>query len=152
MSGMASVRTLRARDVRDIATTVRVLVWSLRRFGERQAGLEPLPHSEFEVIRTVADNPRIAVTDLAKLLALQPSNVSTTVRRLVERGLIERIPDARDGRVIRLQLTTDAARHAELIDAVWMKGIHDQLSEMSDEEMTLVVRAAPLFRRLASMS
>ncbi|WP_233213610.1 MarR family winged helix-turn-helix transcriptional regulator [Mycobacterium hubeiense] len=116
-----------------------------------QVGLEPLPHSEFEVLRTVADNPAITVTDAARLLAQQPSNVSTTVRRLVQRGLVERIPDARDGRSIRLQLTGKAVEYKKLIDAFWVDAVRRQLSEMSDEEAALVAEAAPLFRRFASM-
>jgi DNA-binding MarR family transcriptional regulator len=140
-----------AREIRDIAATVRTLVWSLRRFGERQVGLDPLPHSEFEVIRTVSDNPSITVSEVARLLGLQASNVSTTVRHLVDRGLIERVPDERDRRATRLRLTAKAAGHRKLIESVWVDGVRDQLRQMSDEEVDLLVKAAPLFRRLAAM-
>lgn len=140
------------RDVRDIAVAVRTVVWSLRRFGERQVGLDPLPHSEFEVIRTVSDNPGITVSDVARTLALQPSNVSTTVRRLVERGLLERSPDDHDRRVIRLHLTAKATDHKKRIDAVWVDGVREQLAQLSDEEAALIAEAAPLFARLASMA
>ena len=126
-------------------------MWSLRRFGERQVGLDPLPHSEFEVVRTVSDHPGITVSDAARLLSLQPSNVSTTVRRLVERGLIERSPDTNDRRSIRLRLTTKAADHKKMIDAVWVDGVRDQLERMTDAEAALLADAAPLLKRLASM-
>lgn len=138
-------------EIRDIAATVRTLVWSLRRFGERQVGLEPLPHSEFEVIRTVSENPSVTVSEVARILGLQPSNVCTTVRRLVDRGLIDRVPDERDRRSIRLRLTAEAARHKRMIDAVWVGGVRDQLGRMSDDDVELLVRAAPLYRQLASM-
>lgn len=144
--------TVQPSDVRDIAAVVQDLVWSLRRFGERAAGLEPLPHSEFEVIHTVAERPGIAVSEVARALALQPSNVSTTVRRLVERGLVERAADPDDRRSTRLRLTPVAAEHKKLIDAVWTDGVRAELSRMSGEEIALAVAAAPLFRRLAGMS
>lgn len=147
----ATRKAVDPRDVRDIAAAVRTLVWSLRRFGERQVGLDPLPHSEFEVIRTVSDSDGVTVTDVARTLGLQPSNVSTTVRKLVERGLIEREPDPQDRRSIRLHLTRKAARHKQLIDGVWADAVQDQLGRMTDEEAELLVRAAPLFARLASM-
>lgn len=143
---------VRPGDVRDIAAAVRTVTWSLRRFGERQVGLEPLPHSEFEVIRTVAEYPDITVSEVARMLALQPSNVSTTVRRLVERGLIDRIPDAHDRRSIRLRLTEKAAEHKKLIDEVWVEGVRGQLAQLTDEEAALMVAAAPLFQRLAAMA
>lgn len=140
-----------SREIHDIAATVRTLVWSLRRFGERQVGLEPLPQSEFEVIRTVSDHPSITVSEVARILGLQASNVSSTVRRLVDRGLIERLPDAHDRRSIRLRLTAKAARHKKMIESVWVDSVSDQLGRMTDEDVELLVKAAPLFRRLAAM-
>ncbi|MCV7171029.1 MarR family transcriptional regulator [Mycobacterium manitobense] len=140
-----------ARDVRDIAVAVRTVVWSLRRFGERQAGLEPLPHSEFEVLRTVSDHPDITVSDVARMVAVQPSNVSTTVRRLVDRGLVERSVDSLDRRSVRLRLTAEAAGHKRMIDAVWSDAVRDQLAEMTDAEADLLIKAAPVFQRLAAM-
>lgn len=139
------------RDVRDTAAAVRTLVWSLRRFGEKQVGLEPLPHSEFEVIRTVGDHPGISVSETAHLLALQPSNVSTTVRKLVERGLIDRAPDEHDRRCIRLRLTPRAAEHKKMIDAAWTDGVRQQFAQMTDEEVATLVKAGPLLQRLALM-
>lgn len=139
------------RDVRDTAAAVRTLVWSLRRFGEKQVGLEPLPHSEFEVIRTVGDHPGISVSETAHLLALQPSNVSTTVRKLVERGLIDRAPDEHDRRCIRLRLTPKAAEHKKMIDAAWTDGVRQQFAQMTDEEVATLVKAGPLLQRLALM-
>jgi DNA-binding MarR family transcriptional regulator len=143
--------TLSARDVRDIAAAVRDVVWSLRRFGERQVGLEPLPHSEFEVIHIVADHPGITVSEVARRLALQPSNVSTTVRRLAERGLIDRVTDDQDRRSIRLRLTAKAGRHKKMIDAVWIDAVREQVGKLSDEEAELLAKAAPLFGKLAAM-
>ncbi|MGV0677433.1 MarR family winged helix-turn-helix transcriptional regulator [Mycolicibacterium fortuitum] len=139
------------RDVRDTAAAVRTLVWSLRRFGEKQVGLEPLPHSEFEVIRTVGDHPGISVSETAHVLALQPSNVSTTVRKLVERGLIDRAPDEHDRRCIRLRLTPRAAEHKKMIDAAWTDGVRQQFAQMTDEEVATLVKAGPLLQRLALM-
>ncbi|MCT7661398.1 MarR family winged helix-turn-helix transcriptional regulator [Mycobacterium deserti] len=141
-----------ARDARDIAEAVRTVVWSLRRFGERQVGLPPLPHSEFEVIRTVSDHSDITVSDAARLLGLQPSNVSTTVRRLVEQGLVERVPDEHDRRSIRLRLTEKARGHKTMIDAAWVEAIGERLAQMTTEEAELLVEAAPLLRRLAAMA
>ena len=126
-------------------------MWSLRRFGEREVGLMPLPHSEFEVIRTVSDHAGITVSEVARMLALQPSNVSTTVRRLVERGLIERVPDENDRRSIRLRLTDEAREHKKMIDAVWVDGVRDQLAQMTADEAELLAKAAPLLQRLAGM-
>lgn len=147
-----STEPLSAQELRDVAGALRTVVWSLRRYGERQAGLEQLPHSEFDVIRTVSNHAGITVSELARRLGLQSSNVSTTVRRLVERGLVERIPDEHDRRTIRLHPTSEAAQHKKLIDAVWVEGVRRQLSQFTEDEARLLVQAAPLIRKLAEMS
>jgi hypothetical protein len=38
-----------------------------------------------------------------------------------------------------------------MIESVWVDGVRDQLDRMTDEEVELLVKAAPLFRKLASM-
>ena len=69
-----------------------VLSRTLRRSGESQVGLEPLPPSEFDVLQHVVTHPGASVSSVARALRLQTSNVSTTVRSLVERGLVIRVP------------------------------------------------------------
>jgi DNA-binding MarR family transcriptional regulator len=61
------------------------------------------------------------------------------------------MPDAHDRRSIRLRPTAKAVRHKKMIESVWMDGVRDQLDRMTDEEVELLVKAAPLFRKLASM-
>ncbi|HEY5855455.1 MAG TPA: MarR family transcriptional regulator [Aldersonia sp.] len=142
----------RSRDVDDIAASVRTLVWSLRRFGERESGLEPLPHSEYEVVRTVGDRPGTIVSDVARALSMQSSNVSTAVRRLVERGLLTRQCDPNDRRSTRLWLTPLAEKHRRQINGVWQRGVDGCLADMTPDEVATLEAAAPLLRRLATMA
>ena len=53
-------------DIRRLARTARSLVWALRRFGEKQAGLTLLPQSEIEVLRVLAERPGSTVSDVAR--------------------------------------------------------------------------------------
>jgi DNA-binding MarR family transcriptional regulator len=48
---------------------------------------------------------RVRVTDLARYLGLDKSSVSGLVDRAVKRGLLERSPNALDGRAVDVQLT-----------------------------------------------
>ncbi len=138
-------------DVENLARTARSLVWALRRFGEREAGLSAMPNSEIEVLRAVAERPGSSVSELARALDLQNSNVSTTVSRLVERGLLERRADPNDRRSHRIH-ETDLARHNnDLIDAMWTKGIHDLVDTLTPAEARTLIDAAPLLARLSSM-
>ncbi|WP_420750927.1 MarR family winged helix-turn-helix transcriptional regulator [Rhodococcus sp. O3] len=139
-------------DVRRLARTARSLVWALRRFGEKEAGLSLLPQSEIEVLRTLAERPGSTVSEVARYLGLQSSNVSTTVRRLVDRGLVERQVDPRDGRSHRLHQTPLAERNNSRIDDMWFDGIRRLLDGMNEDEAAKLLEAAPLLARLGSMS
>lgn len=140
-----------ARDVRDTADALRTVVWALGRFGEKHVGLDPLPHSEFELIRTVGDHPGISVSEAARILALLPNNVSATVRKLVERDLLTRTVDEYDGRCIRLHLTPKAHEHKKMIDEAWTISVREQMTQMTDDEVATLIKAGPLLRRLATM-
>lgn len=148
---MVNQQDVSESDVERLARTARSLVWALRRFGEREAGLSAMPNSEIEVLRAVAENPGSSISDIARALDLQNSNVSTTVSRLVDRGLLERRADPNDGRSHRIHQTDLARRNNDMIDAMWIKGVHELLSDLSAEDAHRLAEAAPLLARLSSM-
>lgn len=142
----------RASESRLIAEDLHVVVWALRRYGERQSGLTPLPQSELEVLRTVGDNPGCTVSEVARLLQLQPSNVSTTVRHLMARGLVVRAVNPDDRRSAQLHLSETAKRHKQMITEAWVTALQRQLAVMTDHEVDVLVEAAPLLRRLTAIA
>ncbi|MBW0124416.1 MarR family winged helix-turn-helix transcriptional regulator, partial [Pseudonocardia oceani] len=79
--------------LRSIAAAVHVLSRSLHRRGVAQVGLDVLPPSESEVLAQIGSRPGSSVSEIARALRLQTSNVSTAVRGLVARGLVDRTTD-----------------------------------------------------------
>jgi DNA-binding MarR family transcriptional regulator len=142
----------RDSDSRVIAEHLQFTVWALRRYGERQSGLTPLPQSELEVLRTIGDNPGCTVSEVARLLQLQPSNVSTTVRHLMDRGLVVRAVNPDDRRSAQLHLSETAKRHKQMITDAWVTALQQQLVTMTDHEVSVLVEAAPLLRRLTAIA
>ncbi|MFE7422009.1 MarR family winged helix-turn-helix transcriptional regulator [Rhodococcus sp. NPDC057529] len=138
-------------DVQRLAHTARSLVWALRRFGEREAGLTRLPQSEIEVLRAVEERPGCTVSDVARSLGLQSSNVSTTVRSLVDRGLLEKRADPGDRRSHRLHQTAVAQRNNRVIDEMWIRGVRRLLDGMSPTDAAKLAEAVPLLARLGAM-
>jgi DNA-binding MarR family transcriptional regulator len=149
---MSNRRASTSRDVHDIAMALQAVVWSLRRFGEHHLGPDPLPQSEFEVLRVIGEQPGVTMTDVARTLALQSSNVSVTVRKLVERGLVRRSADTLDRRAVRLSLTPLAASHKETVDAAWDDAVAAHLNTLPHDDAVLLAKAAPLLRGLADMA
>ncbi|MBW0110280.1 MarR family transcriptional regulator, partial [Pseudonocardia sp. KRD-182] len=66
--------------LRSIAAAVHVLSRSLHRRGVAQVGLDVLPPSESEVLAQIGSRPGSSVSEIARALRLQTSNVSTAVR------------------------------------------------------------------------
>jgi DNA-binding MarR family transcriptional regulator len=136
----------------DISVAVDSLVWKLRRFGEQQVGLTPLPQSEFDVLRAVFESPGVSVSEVAKALSRQPSNVSTAVRHLVERGLLVRHTDPDDRRSGQLHPTEQARIDKRAIDTAWDAAVRRVLDTMTDDEVRVVAEAIPLLHRLTELN
>lgn len=138
-------------DVAAFAAAVHAVVLRLRRLGERRLGLELLPTSELEVLAHVIDHPDATVTTVARALGLQSSNVSTTVQHLVTKGLMERLPDPRDGRRTLLRPTTKAQDDRRRIDGAWTAVLGQFLDELPDADRGAALAATTALARLAEI-
>jgi len=84
----------------------------LRTLAFRQNPLEDeaITMPQLTLLERIADRPGCGVQDVADGLNLSAPTVSVGVRRLEEKGLVERQPDPEDGRAIQLFLTTQGQR------------------------------------------
>ncbi len=116
-----------------------------RRLGSHQfrnPDIVPLSQVERLVIRQVHRNPGLNPSGLAKDLALLPSNASSAVRGLIEKGQLRRAADPVDGRSARLYLTSAAEESIKLVHREWRDLLDCALVPDSDLETTLRTLAA----------
>ena len=92
-----------------------------------------------------------AVSDVARALRLQTSNVSPTVRSLIGRGLLVRVPDERDKRRTRLRTSATAERRRLLVESAWASALASALDELSVEDVAALRSAAPALSRVAEI-
>jgi DNA-binding MarR family transcriptional regulator len=91
----------------------------LRRFlrwSERLAasvGLTPAQHQLLLAIRGHPDPGGPTISDVAGYLLVRHHSVVQLVDRAELAGLVTRVPDERDGRVVRLNLSGEGARRLE---------------------------------------
>lgn len=97
---------------------------SLRRFqrwSEDQAGAAGLTHVQHQLLVAVKGHPGDqppTVGELAGYLLQRHHSTVELVDRAAAAGLVERVPDARDGRIVRVRLTALGERRlAELTPA-----------------------------------
>ena len=97
---------------KELAVVLHDLAWLLpRTIGRESDPGFALPSSELEIMRLLVRRPGLSVNEAAGELRLAPANVSTALRALEARGLLERRRDPDDGRIVRLHPTAAALTH-----------------------------------------
>lgn len=129
----------------DNEASIRELVGSLRRLVRavyldsakmsRQYGLTGAQSS---VVRTLFKDGPISSADLSRKLYVTPSNITGIIDRLDKKGLVERVPQATDRRIVRLQLTAQGQALGETLPDPIEKKLVARLSHMPPEQVQLL--------------
>lgn len=134
-----------------LTDTIQDLYWALRRLADHATGAVPLPLSEVEVLRYLHRQPGSSVSEIARDLGLQHSNVSVTLRSLASRELVVRKPDERDRRCTRLYPSPTAIATRAEIDGAWVRALTPFLDGLSGEELAALLGTQRLWQRLAAL-
>jgi DNA-binding MarR family transcriptional regulator len=107
----------------------------------------PLDGPYYGTIARIGRAEGCTLTELAELLGCETSTVSRRVRVLEDRGLVERDPDANDGRSWRLHLSAEGRRVFEALDRGWVETIAGMFEGWTPDEIRCF---AEQFDRFAS--
>ena len=83
-------------------------------YGVGGSAIEP---SQMDALDFLTTNENCRMSDLAENLRIDPSTATRAVQRMINDGLIERVPDRTDGRAVNIVMTERGQR------------IHDQVFE-----------------------
>jgi DNA-binding MarR family transcriptional regulator len=114
---------------------------SLRRFqrwSEDQAKAAGLTHVQHQLLVAIKGHPGDrppTIGDLAGYLLLRPHSAVELVDRAEAAGLVERIPDREDGRVVRVGLTPDGEDILQKLTRAHLERLHE-LAAVLDEFVT----------------
>ncbi len=120
---------------------------ALRRFERwseeqaREVGLTPAQHQLLLAIRGHPGELGPTIRDIADYLVLRHHSAVGLIDRAVESGLVTRVPDAVDSRVVRLTLTAAGARslralsHMHLAELRRLAPILEQVTAAFEPEM-----------------
>jgi DNA-binding MarR family transcriptional regulator len=101
---------------------LRYLILAAQREGNRIFAdvLRPLQltPSQAEVLRVLQDHEPLSLIALGDLLVCETGSPSRLVQRLVEDGLVERIPSSSDKRMVTLTLTNAGREMAAKVGAI----------------------------------
>ena len=114
-------KTMRLRDADyEDLLTLRTGLRRFLRWSEQQAeeaGLTPAQHQLLLAIRGHSDRRGPTVGEVADYLLLRHHSAVGLVDRAVSAGLVQRIRDPEDHRIVRLQLTTEGRKSLEALSA-----------------------------------
>lgn len=99
-----------------------------------------LTSPQYNALLRLREQGRVSQNQLGRLIDMDPATTQGVVTRLVQRGLIERVPDEVDRR--RVQLTLTEAGHQTMLEAMVIgQDIQEKaLAEFSAEERAELVR------------
>lgn len=127
-----------SRDLDDVIEHVPEILFdtsaNIRLRAPTEAGLAELAPSELEVLRLVSMHPGCGILFLTEHTKMRQANASTTVRSLVEQGLLRKQADPRDRRAVQLSPTPQASRDLQALREVWNKRIKNALAAASVTE------------------
>lgn len=119
----------------DVYTRLLVLRTRLRRFQRwsadqaQAAGLTPMQHQLLLAIRGHTDSRGPTIGDVAAYLLLRHHSAGELIQRAQAAGLVDRVRDADDRRVIRLRITEAAARRLESLTALHLEEVKRMTAE-----------------------
>jgi DNA-binding MarR family transcriptional regulator len=77
---------------------------------------EELTVDQFRALRYLRHNARSTASDVAEIFCVGKSSITAIMTRLSDKGLIQRVPDEKDRRVINLVLTEEGSRLCDLME------------------------------------
>ncbi len=119
------------------AEELRYLILAAQREGNRRLteSLRPLgvTPSQAEVLRILQHHAPLPLIGLGELLICETGSPSRLVGGLVEAGLVERTPSARDKRMITLRLSVEGRAVAAQVAAIEAR-LHESITATLSEE------------------
>lgn len=134
----------------DTAVALRVAVARIHRALRTRTEPQVTASQSSALARIEQEGPvRLGV--LAQLEGVTPATMSKVVDALGERGLIERVADAADGRASLVRLSTDGAVTLAQLRAASTLAISGALDGLAADERDRLRHALPVLERLAEL-
>jgi DNA-binding MarR family transcriptional regulator len=106
----------------------------------RQVRSREISRTEGEVLSILRAGPR-RITVLAELEGVAQPTMTLLIKRLEERGWVEREGLAQDGRVVMVNITAAGDAVAESFRARFLAAMRTDLEELSDEQLAALFDA-----------
>jgi DNA-binding MarR family transcriptional regulator len=138
-------------DLDDVASELAVGVGMLRRRLRQLPVGDTVSEPEMAALSRLDRGGPATNSELARLEQISPQSMNATLSGLEARGLVERSADPTDRRRVVLALTADGRDAVRYRRMARRRQIAEALAHLTEEEVSALHRAAPVFARLAEV-
>lgn len=113
----------------------RVTLRRFQRWSDDQAQAAGLTQVQHQLLVAVKGHPGArppAMSDLACYLLLKPNSIAELVDRVAAAGLVERMPDPDDGRIVRVGLTKAGEATLQKLTPQHLDRLHELATVLDD--------------------
>jgi DNA-binding MarR family transcriptional regulator len=137
----------RPPTVPEVASRLRLAVTRTAR-RMRQESDPSLSPTQTAALATIERRGPLTPSELASIERVQRPTISRVAARLVEAGLVERLPDELDRRGARLRATDEGRRRLRELRSRKTAYLAERIERLGPEERDLLMRASDLLERL----
>ncbi len=137
----------RPPSVPEVASRLRLAVTRTAR-RMRQESDPSLSPTQTAALATIERRGPLTPSELASIERVQRPTISRVAARLVEAGLVERLPDELDRRGARLRVTDEGRRRLHDVRSRKTAYLAERIERLGPEERDLLMRASDLLERL----
>ena len=117
----------------------------LPRLNFREPVIEGLTASEKGLLQMLALNAEeskaaLKDTDISNLLQITPAGVTHLLNPLEQKGFIERLPDDKDRRIVRIRITGSGAKAAEGVGSEAQRQLIGLVEHLGERDSRTLVR------------
>lgn len=99
-----------------------------------------LTATQFFALARLLERGQLSQNRLGRLSAMDPATIQGVIRRLVDRGLIDRLPDATDRRRMMLRLTAEGRAIVESVIPEFRRADRSVLAPLTETERATFLR------------
>src|SRR5258708_7907733 len=137
----AASETERAERIDYVAEHLLSRAAILVRLLVKQVRSREISRTEMSVLSVLTEGPR-RITELAELEGVAQPTMTLLVKRLQERGWVERERMPEDGRVVLITITEEGSAAQRTFRAQFLAAMRADLQEQSDEQLQALSAAA----------
>ncbi len=122
----------------NLTTALPLLFKSFKKYEHKCDFHEELPKFRFDILFILKGHGEIPTSEIAKHLFISKPQMTKEIDKLIEMGLVERLPDKKDRRVINIDLTEKGNVFLSKFMEKRRAALEERLSVLPEEDLIVL--------------